>query len=252
MAVSIEDIGTRTEKCDKHGEFQSVGRKTMPGQFWTTCKQCDDERIADAKAAEEAAEKRRVVQMYDAARLPIRYREVGFGNFTTSSQPQSAALQVARTFYTEFDQACAKGSFLIFQGPPGTGKTHLALAVLRNLLHAGCSARYFSAIDMIRQLRSGWRRDSGRSELEELDILSRLDLLVIDEIGVQFSSDAERVQLFDVINRRYADLRPTILVTNLTLAEIKETLGERAFDRFREVATVVTFDWPSFRGKLAA
>jgi DNA replication protein DnaC len=105
---------------------------------------------------------------------------------------------------------------------------------------------------MIRQLRSGWRRDSGRSELEELDILSRLDLLVIDEIGVQFSSDAERVQLFDVINRRYADLRPTILVTNLTLAEIQETLGERVFDRFREVATVVTFDWPSFRGKRAA
>ena len=148
-------------------------------------KQCDDERIADAKAAEEAAENRRVVQMYDAARLPIRYREVGF---ETSPRLRSRSQQRCklRGRFTRSLTACAKGSFLIFQGPPGTGKTHLALAVLRNLLHAGCSARYFSAIDMIRQFRSGWRRDSGRSELEELDILSRLDLLVIDEIGVQF------------------------------------------------------------------
>jgi len=252
MAVSIEELGTRVDKCEQHGEFESTGRKTPFGQFWTTCKLCDEQREADAKAHAAYAEEQRVVRMYDAARMPIRYRTTGFNNFTASSQPQAAALQIARKFFTEFDQTCATGQFLIFQGPPGTGKTHLALAVMRNLLHAGASARYFSAIDLIRQLRSGWRKDSERSELAELDALARLDLLVIDEIGVQFSSDAERVQLFDVINRRYADLRPTILVTNLTLPEIQETLGERVFDRFREVATVVTFDWPSFRGKRAA
>ena len=75
---------------------------------------------------------------------------------------------------------------------------------------------------------------------------------MLDEIGVQFATDAERIQMFDILNRRYADLRPTVLITNLKVPEIEETLGERVFDRFREVATVVTFDWPSFRGKRAA
>lgn len=252
MAVSIEELGERTDKCDKHGDYQSTGRKTSFGTFWTTCKACEEDREAEKRAAMEYEEQQAVLRMYEKARLPIRYRNSGFKNFTTSSKLQTAALNVAQQFRSEFDDAMQSGRFLIFQGPPGTGKTHLALAVLRNLLHDGYSCRYYSAIDVIRFMREGWRRDSERSELQALDELTRLHLLVIDEIGVQFSTDAERIQLFDILNRRYADLRPTILITNLTLNEIQETLGERVFDRFREVATVVTFDWPSFRGKRAA
>jgi DNA replication protein DnaC len=249
MAVCIEELGEKPETCETHGEYASVGRKTPFGTFWTTCGKCEQERIVEAVKLEEEREATRVVAMYDKARLPKRYRNVGFKNFTASSPAQKSALEVAQKFHGGFDVALRDGSFLIFQGAPGTGKTHLACALLRNLLHDGATGIYLSAIDAIRMLRESWQKGAELTELETLKKLERFDLLVMDEIGVQFATDAERIQLFDILNRRYAELRPTVLITNLTVTEMQSTLGERIFDRFREVATVVTFNWPSFRGQ---
>jgi len=249
MAVCIEELGAKPETCETHGAYDSVGRKTPFGTFWTTCAKCDEDRRTEAIKLEAEREAALVVSMYDKARLPKRYRDVGFKNFTASSPAQKSALEITRKFHCEFDKALRDGQFLIFQGPPGTGKTHLACALLRNLLHDGATGIYLSAIDAIRMLRESWQKDAVHTELEVLKKLERFDLLVMDEIGVQFSTEAERIQLFDILNRRYSELRPTVLITNLTVAEMQSTLGERIFDRFREVATVVTFNWPSFRGK---
>ena len=249
MAVCIEDLGTRTEACEKHGDFESIGRNTPFGHFWTPCNACDAEAKAQFELDAKADHEREIAAMYERANLPKRYQGVGFKNFTASSKSQKAALALAQKFHEKFNESLAAGKFLIFNGQPGTGKTHLSCAVLRNLLHDGFSGMYLSAIDAIRLLRDSWRKGAEHTELEALKKLERYDILVMDEIGMQFSTDAERIQLFDILNRRYAQMRPTILVTNLTVAEMQSTLGERIFDRFREVATVVTFDWPSFRGK---
>src|SRR5260364_148967 len=63
---------------------------------------------------------------------------------------------------------------------------------------------------------------------------------------------ASRSFLFDVLNRRYRDMRPTILLTNLGKAGMKAFLGARSFDRLREGGIWVPFDWESYRGKEAA
>jgi DNA replication protein DnaC len=54
--------------------------------------------------------------------------------------------------------------------------------------------------------------------------------------------------LFDIIDKRYRDVKPTILISNLTKAELKGFLGERSFDRLREGGLWVDFLWESFRG----
>jgi DNA replication protein DnaC len=55
--------------------------------------------------------------------------------------------------------------------------------------------------------------------------------------------------MFDVINRRYRDLHPTILLSNLDRDGLRAYLGERSFDRLREGGIVVPFDWESYRGR---
>ena len=72
-------------------------------------------------------------------------------------------------------------------------------------------------------------------------------LLVIDEIGVQYGTDSEQTILFDVLDKRYRDMRPTILLTNQNTIGLKAFIGERAFDRLTETARWVAFDWPSHR-----
>jgi DNA replication protein DnaC len=78
-------------------------------------------------------------------------------------------------------------------------------------------------------------------------MLGSVGLLVMDEVGVQYGTDAEKVLLFDVINRRYQDVMPTILLTNLDKAGLREYLGDRAFDRIRENGLLVPFVWESHR-----
>jgi DNA replication protein DnaC len=76
---------------------------------------------------------------------------------------------------------------------------------------------------------------------------ARVDLLVLDEVGVQYGSKAELVMLTELIDERYSAKRPTIVVSNLGSAELIDMVGERAADRLAEHGVDLLFDWPSFR-----
>jgi DNA replication protein DnaC len=86
------------------------------------------------------------------------------------------------------------------------------------------------------------------NEVDMLDDFARASLLVIDEIGVGFGSEAEQVQLFDIIDARYKHRRPTILLSNLPAKDLKTALGERAYDRLREGSQILVCQWGSYRG----
>ena len=82
-----------------------------------------------------------------------------------------------------------------------------------------------------------------------MDRLSKVGLLIIDEIGIQFGSDTEKLLISEIIDNRYQNLLPTVLISNLDLAGIKSCIGERSYDRLREDGgKVVAFNWDSHRG----
>ena len=80
-------------------------------------------------------------------------------------------------------------------------------------------------------------------------MLAGIDLLILDEVGMQYGTEAEQITLFDIIDKRYRDLKPTILLTNQNSSGLKQFLGERSFDRVKEECIWVTFLWASHRGK---
>ena len=74
-------------------------------------------------------------------------------------------------------------------------------------------------------------------------------MMALDELSGKFGSDAEKILLFDVLNERYEKRKSTIIISNLTVPEVKEYLGERIFDRMREDGgKSIAFDWKSHRG----
>ena len=75
------------------------------------------------------------------------------------------------------------------------------------------------------------------------------DLLVIDEVGVQFGTDTEKMILFEILNERYENLKPTILISNLSIESLKKFTGDRVIDRMKEnKGKVLIFNWNSARG----
>ncbi|WP_439647115.1 hypothetical protein [Arsenophonus endosymbiont of Aleurodicus floccissimus] len=78
-------------------------------------------------------------------------------------------------------------------------------------------------------------------------------MLIIDEVGVQFDSDAEKLILFEVINTRDESMKPTIMISNLALNKLTGFIGERVIDQMNDGGgCTLTFTWSSYRSRMAA
>lgn len=180
--------------------------------------------------------------------IPPRFVNETFETFKATTQPAKHNLTVCQQYVNTWEDRKNAGEGLIFCGIPGTGKTHLAVSIAREIAEDLQESVFITtAARIIRAFRRTW---SGNSEFSELDVLAKYcdpDLLIIDEIGVQYGTDSERNILFEVINDRYEYLLPTILVSNLPLNELEEMLGERVVDRLLQGGTVLTFNWPTYR-----
>ena len=99
-----------------------------------------------------------------------------------------------------------------------------------------------------RDIKNSWNRDSQISEERAIKTYTDKDLLIIDEIGIQFGSEAEKIILFEIINTRYEQMKPTILISNLSEQELGAYIGERVLDRMMEgQGAIIAFDWESYR-----
>lgn len=255
IALSAENmrvpLGEIVIECKDHGAYTSAGTRYMgKREIWTPCPDCEERRIAaelQAKANEKAERAARVLaSMIDEALIPPRFVGRSFDNFIAESPSQLKALEVSKRYAELFDENAKRGAGLIFSGLPGTGKSHLAAAVMQTIMPKH-QALYMTCMGMIRAIRGTWRRESETSESEMLSRFGSVPLLVLDEVGVQYGTDGEQTIIFEVMDRRYRDMQPTILLTNQNAKGFTEFVGERVYDRLREVSTWVTFDWPSHR-----
>jgi DNA replication protein DnaC len=192
----------------------------------------------------------RLKSLLIGSNIPERFRDRTIEGFITQGENQAMAKTFAAEFVEKFDSR--RGRNAILTGNVGTGKTHLACAIARGLLVAKPTrrVRYTSVQRALRGIKDTWSKDSPKSESQAIEELANPDLLILDEVGIQFGSETERSLLFDVINERYERLRSTIIISNLDLDPVKDLLGTRVFDRLREDgASHVEFGWESHRGR---
>jgi len=246
-----EPLGTRLMTCEVHGDYESSGTRYMGlREIWTRCQDCEDARLAAERQAEanrKAQEARsRMEFLLSEALIPARFLSRNFDNFRAETKEQKAALAVSRAYAENFESIRKRGDGLVFSGLPGTGKSHLATSILQAILPEHCGL-YMTCMGLIREVRNTWRKDSERGEAEVLRIVASVPLLVLDEIGVQYGTDGEQTILFEVLDRRYRDMKPTILLTNQAKQGLKDFIGERSFDRLTETSKWVSFDWSSYR-----
>ncbi len=166
------------------------------------------------------------------ARLPQRYRDVAFDRFPVTDMPEPVVAEVRR-FTREIDRSLDEGRGIWFVGDVGTGKTTLAMLVSKAALAAGRTCAIYSLPRLLNVLRE--TIGSEQSKLDLLDRLTGVDLLHLDDVGAENSSDWVLEQLYSIINTRYEDERSLVITTNLDPDQLGEQIGERTVSRIIEI-----------------
>jgi DNA replication protein DnaC len=256
----MTDSIIETKTCEIHGdyniEYVDMGfmkvLRTLPH-----CQKCHDLSIAETQELEKAKQaehakrfkEQRITWAIENFEkwVPKRFADATIESFMATSDGQKRALKICNNYVEKFDTSIKKsGGGLIFTGNVGTGKTHLAIAVGRKLAAQGKGVMYVNLAELIRSVRATWKGQG--SEAAILAELIGTGLLIIDEAGVQNGTDNERNILFEIIDGRYQDVKPTVVISNLNVEEVGAFISERSIDRITHGGAVVPFDWVSQRG----
>ena len=129
-------------------------------------------------------------------------------------------------------------------GKTGTGKTHLSCATARTLLNKGMYVRYITSEEMAQKIMRAWDKDTkDSSEQSVIYEFTQYDLLILDEYGLH-DRDKRLELVHKVLYARYDAMKPTMLISNLTLGELQKDLGDRLWSRFQQGGlTVVECNW---------
>lgn len=235
----VNDMPEQPEQlhCVKHGDYETRYTQMMDRYLMNDqCPKCVADANAAARLQEQAEQKRQSAELLRRQRLEagvsLRNCAVKFEDYFPADKDQAANLKVVQDFTANIAQG-GRGN-IVMCGGVGTGKTMLACAAVNALLSKGKRCRIIKLIDLIRELKDTWRRGAETNEIKLIKHYSNIDLLVLDEVGLQFDSDTEKLFIFDVIDGRYQNMLPTILISNLDITGVKQAIGERVVDRLRE------------------
>jgi DNA replication protein DnaC len=186
------------------------------------------------------------------ARIPERYRNCSLTNFNELSESQRAAKALARRFVRDYP-AVDRG--LLIVGPVGVGKTHLAVAILAELVDTmGAKGVFCDFTELLGLLQASFSGGGEESTEQILDVYREAELLVLDELGARRPTDWARDVLYGLLNTRYNRSRITILTTNFGDQPEKpggETLelrvGTPVRSRLAEMCALVPLVGPDFR-----
>ena len=253
-------LETGVKNCEKnadHGSYESrlMKHSHLRNQaWWTACPSCNavyEKESAEvyARVMGDIGEPDRMINMRrDAAEIPKRYWSANIWKWRTSYPAMKVVARAARNYCTNFEAALDTGRGMIFTGNPGTGKTHVACAIANFVIGKGATALYSTATDFLVRVRNTYNSGSSETEKQVYDAFESPDLLVVDEIGRNQETEHSVATLFNMIDRRYRTMKPTILVTNLDKDQTVKLLGKALVSRFREGGgKMLGFAWPDLR-----
>jgi len=225
-----------TGQCDTHGEYRTVmvrlpgSEKAMPGP----CPQCSVVQLDEQRHLKAKQKMREMNRLMERSGIPKRFRTKTLDDYNPVNETQARVLAVVKKYSDNFSERYEAGGCLVLLGPSGTGKSHLSCCIANKIMEQGYTSMFTTVIEAVRLIRSTY---GGKSTLTESEAIHRFtwpDLLILDEVGMQYGSDNEFLILTEIINLRYADGKPTIMLSNLPPDKFETFVGDRVFDRLHE------------------
>ena len=187
------------------------------------------------------------------ARLPRRYQHCSLDDFVTyGNESLQRAVSAARTLVDKFP-AVDRGLFLL--GPPGVGKTHIAVAALKAIVERKrVHALFYDTRELLRAVRQTYDASVPVTESDVLRPILGCDLLVLDDLGAEKSSEWVEETLNLIVNHRYSERKTTMFTSNYDdkpdMSDPDSLLcriGYRMRSRLHEMCEFVHLDGADYR-----
>ena len=198
-------------------------------------------------------------RLFRQARIPPRYQHCTLANYDAgTSESMWIAKREVQIVLDDFLTIDGRG--LLFIGPVGVGKTHLAVAILRELIDRyQINGLFYQFGALLRRIQDSYNPISQASEMTVLQPVFEADVLVLDELGASKPTDWVRDTMMQIINTRYNDKRMTIFTTNYAdkrgekdaIENLEDRIGVALRSRLYEMCRTVEIVGEDYRKRSA-
>jgi len=221
-----------------------------------SCPLCDDtgwkpegDRVVRCDCWRESVNRQRLAH----ANIPSRYVHCTLANFTAYNESLERAVTLANRIANNFPPGDRRGLFL--EGQPGVGKTHVAAALLKQVVQTtNCRGIFADTRELLRMIRNTYDSSIRATELDVLRPIMTADLLVLDDLGAEKTSEWVDETLNSIVNTRYSERLVTIFTSNyLDIPDDTDPnsllfrIGHRMRSRLHEMCEFVDLDGGDYR-----
>lgn len=230
--------------CSKCGTPRIFVRKEFAHRCMCACQSMDYDK--KYQKDREVQHQKSIKYMQEHSLLGERYRDVRFKNTKTgTNETFDNAFTRCRRYCDICDEVLDKGLSIYIYGDKGVGKTHLTACMVNELIYSGKQVLFTNFFEISKFIRNTYSARSV-SEVEYIENLATIDFLFLDDIGTEIlvKSDVDNwLQgiIFDVINKRYNNKKPTVFTSNHSLKELIQLRGfmPKTVDRIVEMSTAI-------------
>ena len=229
-------------KCERCGNTYDYYKFSNGQEFRHGC-ECE---LIEIGKKERAAKKEKYLnRIFNQSNVNASLRDATVNSYTPQNEYQTQAKNTVIEYVKTF--SLDKPKSLILQGSYGTGKSHLAYAIAKAIKQQGYSVAFMHIPMLMERIKATYNRNATETTDELVQLLSSIDLLVLDDVGVE-NTEHTLNKLFSIVDNRVG--KNNIFTTNFSDKELNQNMNwQRINSRMKQNARTVRVLGDDFRGR---
>lgn len=219
-------------KCNKCGNTYDYYKFSNGHEFRHGC---DCSMIQAGKEAERKRKQKYINSIFSQSTVNGSLKDATVNNYQPQNEKQVYAKKTAIEYIKTF--SVDKPKSLILQGSYGTGKSHIAYAIAKAIKNEGYSVAFMHIPMLMERIKATYNKNATETTDELVQLLSNIDLLVLDDIGVE-NTEHTLNKLFSIVDNRVG--KNNIFTTNFSDKELNQNMNwQRINSRMKHNARTV-------------